>query len=80
MGLPAEPHHMETVLRLARPCPYPEWMLLELPNGMFGALWSAGFAGEWSIAIAEGRYRDGCAYRSRDRERVLRYMGQNRNM
>lgn len=24
------------VLRMARECPYPEWMLLELPNGMYG--------------------------------------------
>ena len=54
MGRPAEPHHMEAVLRMARPCPYPEWMLLELPNGLCGALWYAGFEGEWSIAITEG--------------------------
>ncbi len=79
MGRPAEPHHMEAVLRLARPCPYPEWMLLELPNGLWGALWSAGFDGEWSIAIAEGHYRAACAYRSRDRERVLRYMARHLN-
>lgn len=80
MGYPAEPHHKEAVLRLARPCPYPEWMLLELPNGLWGALWAAGFAGEWSIAIAEGRYRAACAYRSRVRERVLRFMARNRNV
>lgn len=80
MGYPAESHHKEAVLHLARPSPYPEWMLLELPNGLWGALWYAGFEGELCIAIAEERYRDGCAYRSRVRERVLRFMARNRNV
>jgi hypothetical protein len=47
---------------------------------MWGALWAAGFEGELCIAIADGRYRNGCAYRSRNRERVLRYMARNQNV
>jgi hypothetical protein len=78
MGPSSESHHKEAVLRLIRPCPYPEWLLLELPNGMWGALWYAGFEADHCIAIADGHYRDACAYRSREKGRVLNYMAKNR--
>lgn len=78
MSLPAEPHEKEALLRLVRPCPYPEWMLLELPNGMWAAFWKQGFHGPHCTAMAEGRYRDACAYRSKDQDWVLRYMSKNR--
>lgn len=67
-----------SVLRMAHHCPYPEWMLLELPNGMFGALWSQGFDSWMCQEIAEGRYRNVCAYRSRSKDRVLAYMHKHR--
>lgn len=66
------------LLRLVRPCPYPEWLLLELPNGLWAAFWAQGLESENCIAVAEGRFRDGCAYRSKNKERVLRYMAGRR--
>lgn len=66
------------VLRMARECPYPEWMLLELPNGMYGAFWSQGFDSPWCEDIANGHYRRACSYRSRSKERVLAYMRKKR--
>lgn len=65
------------VLRMARPCPFPEWMLLELPTGMWGALWSQGFDSWHCESIARGKYREACAYRSRVKERVLFYMSEH---
>ena len=78
MGLPSTSEEKETVLGMARPCTYPEWLLLELPNGMWGALWAQGLETGHCTAIAEGRYRDGCAYRSREKNRVLAYMAQGK--
>jgi hypothetical protein len=78
MTLPSEPHEKEALLRLARPCPYPEWMLLDLPNGMWAAFWKQGFDTANCSSVAEGRYREGCAYRSKDKDRVLRFMSKNR--
>lgn len=66
------------VLRMARQSPYPEWMLLELPNGMWAAFWAQGFDTPYCQHIAEGRYRSVCAYRSRTKERVLSYMDKHR--
>lgn len=68
----------QAVLSMARPCPYPEWMLLELPNGMWAAFWAQGFDTPYCQHIAEGRYRSVCAYRSRTKERVLSYMDKHR--
>lgn len=67
-----------TVLRMARTCPYPEWMLLELPNGMWAAFWGQGFDSIYCREIAEGRFRAVCAYRSRVKDRVLSYMARHR--
>jgi hypothetical protein len=36
MGMPSEPHHVRYVLSLARQCPFPDWLLLELPSGEWG--------------------------------------------
>lgn len=58
MARSSELHHKEALLRMARPCPFPEWMFLGLPNGMFAAFWSQGFEIDYCIAVAEGRYRD----------------------
>lgn len=65
------------VLALSRPCPYPEWMLLELPNGMWAAFWSQGFNSSYCESIANGRYREVCSYRSRVKERVLAHMAKH---
>ncbi|CAG4900276.1 hypothetical protein R69919_02725 [Paraburkholderia gardini] len=78
MGLTSLPEHRAVLLRLCRPSPYPEWLLLQLTNGMFGAFWHQGFDGDLCITVAEGRYRDGCAYRSRAEQRVLEWMNRNR--
>lgn len=77
---PSEPHHKEALLRMARPCPYPEWMLLELPNGQFAAFWAQGFVSENCISVVEGRYLDGCAYCSSDINGVMDYMACNLNV
>ncbi|WP_155675292.1 hypothetical protein [Burkholderia territorii] len=75
---PSSQQQREAVLRLCQACPYTEWLLLELPNGMYAAFWSVGIETENAIAVAEGRFRDACAYRSRSKERVLEYMSRNR--
>lgn len=67
------------VLSLSRQCPYAEWLLLELPTGMWAAFWSQGLDTEHAESIANGFYRDACAYRSKSRDRVLKYMAENRS-
>jgi hypothetical protein len=48
--------------------------LLELPDGYFAAFWAAGIEISHATSVAEGRYRDACAFWSTDREKVLHYM------
>lgn len=44
------------VRRWVRFCPYPEWVLLELPEGKWAALWSQGYGTEYTDMIAAGDY------------------------
>lgn len=53
MGMPSEPHHVRYVLSLARQCPFPDWLLLELPSGEWGAFWQAGLDGTWVLPLTE---------------------------
>ncbi|GGJ52622.1 hypothetical protein ALP32_200295 [Pseudomonas avellanae] len=78
MGMPSEPHHDEYVLSLARECPFPEWLLLELPDGKWGAFWHAGLEGTWATAVWEGDY-SACALVHADRFEVLRYMEKHQS-
>ncbi len=66
-----------TIKRLSRPCPYPEWMLLELPNGHFAAFWAEGLEIENAVAVAKGDYQTGCAFIDENKENVLAYMARN---
>lgn len=68
----------QAVLKLCRPCPYPEWLLLELPDGRFGAFWHQGFEIDHATAVAQGKYRLACARISKSRDKVLAYMAKNR--
>lgn len=77
MGLSSEPHHDSYVLSLARECPFPEWLLLELPSGEWGAFWHAGLEGTWATAVWEGDF-SACALVHGDRFEVLRYMEKHR--
>ena len=56
MGYSSSKEAKEAVLRLARPCPYPDWMLLELPTGQWAAFWKDGFDLDHAESIAEGDY------------------------
>jgi len=77
MGQCSEAHHDEYVLSLARECPFPEWLLLELPSGEWAAFWSQGFEGEHATAIWEGDYAV-CSFVHADRFEVLRHMEKHR--
>lgn len=77
MGKSSETHHDEFVLSLARECPFPEWFLLELPNGLWAAFWSQGLGGEHATAVWEGDYQ-ACSLTHRDRFEVLRHMEKHR--
>ena len=48
------PEHRAAVLRMSHPCPYPEWYLLELPNGMWAAFWYAALDIVHATLILEG--------------------------
>jgi hypothetical protein len=74
MSEPSSRQDREAVLRFRRPCPYPDWLLLELPDGYFAAFWAAGIEIAHAAAVARGNYREVCAFWSTDREEVLRYM------
>jgi len=77
MGSCCEKHHVEFVLSLARECPFPEWLLLELPSGEWAAFWQQGLEGEWATSVWGGDYT-ACAYVHADKFEVLRYMEMNR--
>lgn len=73
MGMPSEPHHARYVLSLARQCPFPDWLLLELPSGEWGAFWQAGLDGTWATAVWEGDFT-ACSLVHADRQVVLSHM------
>lgn len=77
MGKCSEAHHDEYVLSLARACPFPEWLLLALPTGEWGAFWGQGLEGEWATAVWEGDYT-ACSFVHTDRFEVLRHMEKHR--
>ncbi len=66
------------VLRMCRPCPFPEWLMLELPNGKFAAFWKQGFDSVYCRLIAEGEYQGVISYQSRVKDRVLAHMAKHR--
>ena len=71
--MPSEEHHDEFVLGLAKECPFSEWLLLNLPNGEWGAFWRDGLGGTWATAIWEGDY-SACSLVHADNLEVLRHM------
>jgi hypothetical protein len=62
MGISCPAHHDEYVLSLARNCPFPEWLLLELPNGLWAAFWHQGIGGEHSTGVWEGKFEKVCSF------------------
>lgn len=78
MGLPSEPHHDMFVLSLARECPFPEWLLLELPNGQWGAFWRAGLEGVWATAVWEGDFT-ACSFVANGKLEVLQHMENHKS-
>lgn len=77
MGICCPVHHDDYVLSLSRACPFPEWLLLELPNGEWAAFWCQGIGGSRSTAIWEGNFDDACSFRHEDKFAVLRHMEQH---
>lgn len=78
MGRSSSQADKETIIRLSRPCPYPEWLLLELPDGRFAAFWSQGFEVDNATLVAKGDYKSACAFINKNKELVLAYMARNR--
>lgn len=48
---------LRVVRQWVRFCPYPEWVLLELPDHRWGALWHQGYGDEYTDRLLEGDYR-----------------------
>ncbi len=59
MGIGCTPRELAIVSGMIREVIAPDWLILELPDGRFAALWRAGLAGEHGAGIAQGDY-SGC--------------------
>lgn len=59
MGWGCTPQELATVTAMVREVIEPDWLILELPDGRFAALWRAGLEGEHGAGIAQGDY-SGC--------------------
>lgn len=64
----------QILLSMVRPCLYIEWLLLELPNGKWGAFWAAGFEIEHCSSVAEGDFLGGCSAVCDSKEDALQHM------
>lgn len=67
----------EYLLSMVRPCPYTDWLLLELPNGKWGAFWAAGFKIEHCSSVAQGRFSEGCSAVCDSKEEALQHIAEN---
>lgn len=76
MGAPSTSEEKQTVLSMARHCPWPEWLLLELPNGRWGAFWRQGLGGGHASAVAQGDY-SACSGVFPTRDEALQHMSAN---
>ena len=76
MGREATDEHKRELLKLVCGKSGP-WMLLRLPNGMYGAFWYQGFETDHCIAVAEGRYLDALPLIAESRDLVEKYMAEN---
>jgi len=76
MGAPSTSEESQAVLAMARPCPWPEWLLLELPDGRWGAFWRQGLGGEHATAVARGDY-SACSEVFQARDKALQHMAAN---
>jgi hypothetical protein len=59
MGIGCTPRELAIVSGMIREVIAPDWLILELPDGRFAALWRAGLASEHGAGIAQGDY-SGC--------------------
>ena len=76
MGYASTPEEDAIVLKMSRRCAYPGWLLLELPDGRWAALWHAAIGSDYATAVVEGNYQH-CACVSADKQVVLDYMTQS---
>ncbi|VVO96170.1 hypothetical protein PS865_02602 [Pseudomonas fluorescens] len=70
-----ERQHVEL---LAQTCEYPEWLLLMLPGGLWGAFLRADLDSRAASAVVEGDYAQGCCYVSRTPADTLAFMREHR--
>ncbi len=59
MGYGCTPEELARVSAMIRERPTPDWVILELPDGRFAALWCQGLPGEHGAGVANGDY-SGC--------------------
>ncbi|WP_150302427.1 hypothetical protein [Pseudomonas profundi] len=74
-----DPDHeaaLTVVRQWVRFCPYPEWVLLELPEGNWGALWHQGYGTEYTDMVLRGDYSL-LALVVETYVEVMRYMANN---
>ena len=74
MGYASTPEEDAIVLKMSRRCDYPGWLLLELPDGRWAALWHAAIGSDYATGVAEGNYEGSCACISADKQVVLDYL------
>jgi hypothetical protein len=74
MGYASTPEEDAIVLKMSRRCDYPGWLLLELPDGRWAALWHAAIGSDYATGVAEGDYAGSCACISADKQVVLDYL------
>lgn len=59
MGVGCTPRELAIVSGMIREVIAPDWLILELPDGRFAALWRAGLESEHGAGIVQGDY-SGC--------------------
>jgi hypothetical protein len=68
----------EHVQLLSQNCEFKEWMLLMLPNGLWGAFWRDDLNTCCASFVAEGDYAKGCRYVSTSPSDAIAHMRDNR--
>jgi hypothetical protein len=74
MSFSSTSEERQFLLNMVRPCLYTDWLLLELPNGKWGAFWAAGFTIEHCSSVAEGNFSEGCSAVCDNKEDALQHM------
>lgn len=77
MSFPSTEKERLYLLSMVRPCPYTDWLLLELPNGKWGAFWAQGLKIEHCSSVAQGRLLEGCSAVCDSKEAALQHMAES---